>query len=62
MRPLRGDGGAEPRPKAERSVSESGAERGRRPAAFVLAAVEALAGADGRSGVPAGLIYGGATT
>ena len=31
----------------------------RRPAAFVLAAVEALAAADGRSGVPAGLIYGG---
>jgi hypothetical protein len=42
----------EPRPAAYAAAR-------RRPAAFVLAAVEALAGADGRSGVPAGLISGG---
>ena len=46
------------------------ASRGRRllpprdadPPRLFLAAVEALAEADGRSGVPAGLEYGGATT
>jgi len=53
MRPLRAR-----RRRASRG-RRSQPPRVRRPAAFVLAAVEALAGADGRSGVPAGLTYGG---